>query len=150
MRAFLEGPLGPLLAIVIGALALFGSEAPAPGAADVPDTSDDGLPATSDEARAFLSGLDVGDSVGGGWTVEYVSGPANGRVGVGLRLQDITMEVDVVERRAAGGHKVPLSAGRFDIFYTAPQPEGTVLPRATIEAALGDISTRIADDATLR
>jgi hypothetical protein len=98
----------------------------------------------SEEARALLGGLEVGDEIEGGFFVSDVHGPIEGHIAVGLELEGARLEIRVL-RHGTSTALPPLSDSRFDFHVTVP-PDAPQLQERAVQAALGGISARIVDE----
>ena len=99
------------------------------------------VPQMSDEGRALLGGIDVGDRIVG-WTVQGLDGPVDGELRVELARDDVIFAVTIapLERRA---ELPPLQTERYAMFYGRVYPAGTVLPANTIRATTAELARRL-------
>lgn len=98
-------------------------------------------PRITQEARALLGGLEVGEKLMG-WTVQALDGPHGGELRVDLGRDDVRFALMIV-RKGASTEAAPLETERYSIFYGHVQPSETSLPEGTIRATTHALARRI-------
>jgi hypothetical protein len=104
-------------------------------------------PIYTEEAKALLGGLDVGDPIPGGWYVASVHGPTEGFIAVALELEGALIEIRVL-RIGTSPDNPPLRDDRFDFHFTVP-PDSPPIPDGAIQAGLVGLSGRIVAEAPI-
>jgi hypothetical protein len=105
-------------------------------------------PRASDEARALLGGLAVGERLMG-WTVQALDGPHEGTLRVDLGRGDVRFAL-MVAPKGTRPEAAPVETERYLIFYGHVHPPDTALPDGTIRATTHALARRIrANEATV-
>lgn len=105
-------------------------------------------PQPSDEARALLGGLTVGERLMG-WTVHAIDGPHDGMLRVDLGRDDTRFAL-MVAAKGTRPEAAPVETARYVIFYGHVHPPDTSLPDGTIRATTHALARRIrANEATV-
>jgi hypothetical protein len=105
-------------------------------------------PRPSDEARALLGGLAVGERLMG-WTVQAIDGPHDGVVRVDLDRDGVRFAL-LVAAKGTRAEAAPVETARYVIFYGHVHPPDTALPDGTIRATTHALARRIrAHEATV-
>lgn len=105
-------------------------------------------PQVSDEGRALLGGLEVGERIMG-WTVHAIDGPHEGVLRVDVGRDDVRFALMVVAK-GTSPEAAPVETERYVIFYGHVQPPETALPDGTIRATTHALARRIrAHEATV-
>ncbi|MEM7155381.1 MAG: hypothetical protein AAF799_21205 [Myxococcota bacterium] len=95
----------------------------------------------SDEGRALLGGLAVGEKITG-WTVRRLDGPRDSQLRVDVERDGVAFALMVaLEGRLP---QTPLVRTKnYVVFYGHPEPKDTVLPEGTIRATTNALARRI-------
>jgi hypothetical protein len=105
-------------------------------------------PPLSDEARALLGELAVGERLMG-WTVQAVDGPRDGMLRIDLSRDDVRFAL-MVAKKGTRAEAAPLETERYLIFYGHVHPSQISLPEGTIRATTHALARRIrAHEATV-
>lgn len=95
----------------------------------------------SDEGRALLGELAIGDAITG-WTVRQLDGPRDNQLRIDVERDGVGFALMV----AAKGRKpeaAPVQTDKYVVFYGYPDPEDTALPQGTIRATTNALARRI-------
>ncbi len=98
-------------------------------------------PRLSEEARALLGGLAVGERLMG-WTVEALDGPHEGLLRIDLARDDVRFAL-MVAAKGTRAEAAPVETERYVIFYGHVHPPDTSLPDGTIRATTNALARRI-------
>jgi hypothetical protein len=98
-------------------------------------------PRISDEARALLDGLAVGESLMG-WTVHALDGPREGVLRIEVGRDDVRFAL-LVARKGTRAEAAPVETERYVIFYGYVYPPKTTLPEGTIRATTHALARRV-------
>jgi len=147
IQGLIRGPWAPALLTALAVTWLFVGDRVAPRELPPPDDLGPTSPVYTDEARAFLGGLETGDEVEGGWLVADIFGPERGRIAIVLELEGTRMEVSLFEEGAPQANAL-LTAGGCD-FHFALEPDARPPPEGAIQSALEGISERLEEGAEI-
>ena len=98
-------------------------------------------PRLSEEGRALLGGLAVGERLMG-WTVEALDGPHEGLLRIDLARDDVRFAL-MVAAKGTRAEAAPVETERYVIFYGHVHPPDTSLPDGTIRATTNALARRI-------
>lgn len=98
-------------------------------------------PQMSDEGRALLGGLAVGERLMG-WDVLSLDGPHDGVLRIELGRNDVRFSL-MVATSESRPESPPVSTGRYAIFYGHAHPPEVTLPDGTIRATTNALARRI-------
>lgn len=105
-------------------------------------------PQLSEEARALLGGLTVGERITG-WTVQALDGPHDGMLRIDLGRDQARFAL-MVAAKDARPEAPPVATQRYAIFYGHVHPPDLSLPEGTIRATTHALARRIeAHEATV-
>jgi hypothetical protein len=98
-------------------------------------------PRLSDEARALLGELAVGERLMG-WTVQAVDGPRDGVLRIDLARDDVRFAL-MVAKKGTRAEAAPVETERYLVYYGHVHPPETTLPDGTIRATTHALARRI-------
>ena len=98
-------------------------------------------PQISEEARALLDGLAVGESLMG-WTVHALDGPRDGVLRIEVGRDEVRFAL-LVAKKGTRAEAAPVETERYAVFYGYVYPAETTLPDGTIRATTHALARRI-------
>jgi hypothetical protein len=115
---------------------------------DHPEQLPPAEPRLSDEARALLGELAVGERLMG-WTVEALDGPRDGLLRIELARDGVRFSL-LVARKGTRAEPAPVETERYVVFYSSAHPPEITLPDGTIRATTHALARRLrAHEATV-